>query len=86
MFTVDAAWRSKRTRDVRAKTTNMVSDPLYVLISSALNEEQAKPQEASVSSSKNTSKAPLGISQAISGYQDTNLTWDDISFIRVCHL
>ncbi|CAD6567280.1 MAG: Cytochrome b2, mitochondrial precursor [Tremellales sp. Tagirdzhanova-0007] len=69
MFTVDAAWRSKRTRDVRGKTTNMASALL-------------SPSEASSSSSKNTSKAPLGISQAISGYQDTNLTWDDISFIR----
>ncbi|KAH8203504.1 hypothetical protein TruAng_002375 [Truncatella angustata] len=26
--------------------------------------------------------SPKGVSQAISGYQDTNLTWKDISFIR----
>jgi L-lactate dehydrogenase (cytochrome) len=25
----------------------------------------------------------MGVSQAISGYQDTNLTWNDIDFIRV---
>jgi isopentenyl diphosphate isomerase/L-lactate dehydrogenase-like FMN-dependent dehydrogenase len=29
------------------------------------------------------SSAPKGVSQAISGYQDTNLTWKDIPFIRV---
>jgi hypothetical protein len=29
------------------------------------------------------SASPLGVSQAISGYQDTNLTWKDIDFIRV---
>jgi hypothetical protein len=29
------------------------------------------------------STAPVGIAQAISGYQDSNLTWDDIPFIRV---
>ncbi|KAF7519219.1 hypothetical protein G7054_g13168 [Neopestalotiopsis clavispora] len=28
------------------------------------------------------SSAPKGVSQAISGYQDTNLTWKDIPFIR----
>nr|ODN93938.1 L-mandelate dehydrogenase [Cryptococcus depauperatus CBS 7841] len=28
------------------------------------------------------SKSPLGVSQAISTYQDTNLTWSDIDFIR----
>ena len=32
------------------------------------------------------SASPLGVSQAISGYQDTNLTWSDIDFIRVSPL
>ncbi|WVR07303.1 hypothetical protein IAU60_004344 [Kwoniella sp. DSM 27419] len=61
IFTVDTAWRSKRTRDVRAKA--MVAPP-------PSSDGQTK------------SKAPLGVSQAISGYQDTNLTWGDIDFIR----
>lgn len=67
IFTVDTAWKSKRTRDVRAKAV----------------------VEAPIKESKDTkgggrgSKAPMGVSQAISGYQDTNLTWDDIDFIRV---
>lgn len=37
MFTVDAAWRSKRTRDVRAKTTTQVC-PDYQPCRSQLNE------------------------------------------------
>lgn len=64
MFTVDTPYRSKRTRDVRAKTT--VQAPIK-----------------STTAEDKPSAAPLGVSQAISGYQDTNLTWDDISFIRV---
>ncbi|WWC89600.1 uncharacterized protein L201_004525 [Kwoniella dendrophila CBS 6074] len=36
----------------------------------------------SSSDGQTKSKAPLGVSQAISGYQDTNLTWNDIGFIR----
>ncbi|RSH80772.1 Cytochrome b2, mitochondrial precursor [Saitozyma podzolica] len=67
MFTVDAAYRSKRTRDVRAKSH--VAAPIA-------------ETSASASASKAPSKAPLGVSAAISGYQDTNLTWDDIKFIR----
>ncbi|KAK8858938.1 hypothetical protein IAR55_003169 [Kwoniella newhampshirensis] len=61
IFTVDTAWRSKRTRDVRAKA-------------------QVAPPPSSDGQQK--SKTPLGVSQAISGYQDTNLTWGDIDFIR----
>ncbi|WWD17560.1 hypothetical protein CI109_102001 [Kwoniella shandongensis] len=61
IFTVDTPWRSKRTRDVRAKA-------------------QVAPPPNSEGQQK--SKAPLGVSQAISGYQDTNLTWGDIDFIR----
>ncbi|OXH34186.1 L-mandelate dehydrogenase [Cryptococcus neoformans] len=61
IFTVDAAWRSKRTMDVRAKA-------------------QVAPPPSS--SGQQKSASPLGVSQAISGYQDTNLTWKDIDFIR----
>ncbi|WVW83603.1 hypothetical protein I302_105624 [Kwoniella bestiolae CBS 10118] len=61
IFTVDTPWRSKRTRDVRAKTA-------------------VAPPPSSDGQTK--SKSPLGVSQAISGYQDTNLTWSDIGFIR----
>lgn len=64
IFTVDTAWKSKRTRDVRAKT--VVEAPI---------------KETGGAGGRG-SKAPLGVSQAISGYQDTNLTWDDIGFIR----
>ena len=63
IFTVDTAWRSKRTMDVRAKA------------------HVAPPPS---SSGQQKSASPLGVSQAISGYQDTNLTWKDIDFIRVC--
>ncbi|KAI5449746.1 hypothetical protein NCC49_004111 [Naganishia albida] len=41
--------------------------------------EQAPP---SAKDDKNKSAAPVGIAQAISGYQDDNLVWDDIAFIR----
>lgn len=63
IFTVDTAWRSKRTMDVRAKA------------------HVALPPS---STGQQKSASPLGVSQAISGYQDTNLTWKDIDFIRVC--
>lgn len=56
MFTVDVCWQSKRTLDVRSKST---------------------PRTSAAPSS------PKSVSQAISGYQDTNLTWADIPFIRV---
>ncbi|WVQ99149.1 hypothetical protein IAU59_006281 [Kwoniella sp. CBS 9459] len=68
IFTVDTPWRSKRTRDVRAKT--QVAPP-----PSNSNDDGGKAAASS-------SKAPLGVSRAISGYQDTNLTWKDIDFIR----
>ncbi|KIR68597.1 L-mandelate dehydrogenase [Cryptococcus bacillisporus CA1873] len=61
IFTVDTAWRSKRTMDVRAKA-------------------HVAPPPSSAGQQKSAS--PLGVSQAISGYQDTNLTWKDIDFIR----
>lgn len=41
---------------------------------------QAPP---SAKDDKNKSAAPVGIAQAISGYQDDNLVWEDIAFIRV---
>lgn len=68
IFTVDTAWKSKRTRDVRAK---------------AIVEAPIKETEGTKGGGRG-SKAPMGVSQAISGYQDTNLTWGDIDFIRVC--
>ncbi len=37
----------------------------------------------SAADDKNKSAAPAGIAQAISGYQDSNLVWEDINFIRV---
>lgn len=67
IFTVDTAWKSKRTRDVRAK---------------AVVESPIKESEGTKGGGRG-SKAPMGVSQAISGYQDTNLTWGDIDFIRV---
>ena len=66
IFTVDTAWKSKRTRDVRAKTTAEAT------IKDTSPDEGGRPK----------SKAPLGVSAAISGYQDPNLTWEDIEFIR----
>ena len=65
IFTVDTAWKSKRTRDVRAKAA--VESPI----------------KDTAPGGGRGSKAPMGVSQAISGYQDTNLTWGDIDFIRV---
>lgn len=66
IFTVDTAWKSKRTRDVRAKAS--IEAPI---------------KDSASEGGRGGSKAPLGISAAISGYQDTNLTWGDIDFIRV---
>jgi L-lactate dehydrogenase (cytochrome) len=70
IFTVDTAWKSKRTRDVRAKA--VVDAPIK--------------ESGDTKGGGRGSKAPLGVSQAISGYQDSNLTWDDIDFIRVSSL
>ena len=66
MFTVDAASRSKRTLDQRTKGVSAAPPP------------SAKEQG---SGGQKPAKA-AGISQAISGYQDDNLVWDDINFIR----
>ena len=66
MFTVDAASRSKRTLDQRTKGVSDTPPP------------SAKEQG---SGGQKPSKA-AGISQAISGYQDDNLVWDDINFIK----
>jgi L-lactate dehydrogenase (cytochrome) len=38
--------------------------------------------KVSDSTDDDPSGAPLGVSQAISGYQDDNLVWEDIKFIR----
>lgn len=89
IFTVDTAWKSKRTRDVRAKTTVQVSltPPLpssSQICTPLLNPFQAPIKQTGEGSAR-SSASPLGVSQAISGYQDTNLTWSDIDFIRVNH-
>ncbi len=44
---------------------------------------EAPPPSAADDKSEKTAKGPVGIAQAISGYQDPNLTWDDMKFIRV---
>lgn len=69
MFTVDAAAHSKRTLDQRTK--GIVDPPP----SSAKDKADDKNGGA-------TSKKSAGVAQAISGYQDDNLVWDDINFIR----
>ncbi|KAK4688969.1 L-lactate dehydrogenase (cytochrome), partial [Tremellales sp. Uapishka_1] len=80
IFTVDAAYRSKRTRDVRAKDDGPVG-PLLVV-------DRPGPRAYSLCKAPmkdggpSSSSSPKGVSRAISGYQDTNLTWDDIAFIR----
>jgi L-lactate dehydrogenase (cytochrome) len=47
---------------------------------------QAPIKETGDKAAGRGSASPLGVSQAISGYQDTNLTWSDIDFIRVSPL
>ncbi|TXT13764.1 hypothetical protein VHUM_01131 [Vanrija humicola] len=67
IFTVDVAWQSKRTRDRRSKAA--VAAP--------------NPTSASDKPGKGTAGAQnAGVSQAISGFQDPHLVWDDIDFIR----
>ncbi|KAL1411243.1 hypothetical protein Q8F55_002194 [Vanrija albida] len=67
IFTVDVAWQSKRTRDRRSKAA--VSAP--------------NPTSPSEKSGRGTAGAQnAGVSQAISGFQDPHLVWDDIDFIR----
>jgi L-lactate dehydrogenase (cytochrome) len=51
-----------------------------------LTDVQAPIKETGDKAGGRGSASPLGVSQAISGYQDTNLTWSDIDFIRVSHL
>ena len=48
--------------------------------------KQTEDKDSKKSGGRPTSASPLGVSQAISGYQDTNLTWSDIDFIRVSDL
>lgn len=48
--------------------------------------KQTEDKDNKKSGGRPTSASPLGVSQAISGYQDTNLTWSDIDFIRVSDL
>lgn len=66
MFTVDTAGDSKRTLDERNKVA-----------------AAAKLRAQSVGDGESESKpAPVAVNQAISGYQDRDLTWKDIGFIR----
>ncbi|PYH92062.1 L-mandelate dehydrogenase [Aspergillus ellipticus CBS 707.79] len=61
--TVDVAWESKRTLDVRCKTAML-------------------PPTSTASAGSNTVKNGAGVAQTIGGYQDRNLTWNDIAFIQ----
>lgn len=86
MFTVDAPVSGFRTMDVKAKgVVEQVRFPCTPLQRPYTHQIcdagfQAPP---SAKDDKNKSAAPVGIAQAISGYQDDNLVWDDIDFIRV---
>ena len=60
VFTVDVAWDSKRTLDVRSKAGASGSPRL-----------------------SKSDKKPAGVSQKIGSYQDRDLSWRDIAFIRV---
>jgi len=66
MFTVDAAAHSKRTLDQRTKGIVDAPPP------SAKDQGDGGKKE----------KKAVGVAQAISGYQDDNLVWEDINFIR----
>jgi L-lactate dehydrogenase (cytochrome) len=95
MFTVDTPYRSKRTMDVRAKVPAKKIEVGRQLTSESRCVEgemkggwvliRQSPIKDTHDAGKDDkpSAAPLGVSQAISGYQDTNLTWKDIAFIRV---
>jgi L-lactate dehydrogenase (cytochrome) len=67
IFTVDVSGDSKRTMDMRTKAP--FTSTLKRSHSSTLSEKSL------------TESLPVG--RAISGYQDRNLAWKDISFIRV---
>ncbi|KLT43318.1 mitochondrial fmn-dependent dehydrogenase [Cutaneotrichosporon oleaginosum] len=66
IFTVDVAWQSKRTRDVRGKAA--VAAPI-----ATTDAEGARGTAG---------KQGAGVASAISGYQDPHLVWSDIEFIR----
>lgn len=84
MFTVDAPVSGNRTMDQRAKgVVEQVRLTVDTLMGLADVDLQAPP---SAKDDKNKSAAPVGIAQAISGYQDDNLVWDDIAFIRVSRI
>ncbi|BEI85332.1 hypothetical protein CcaverHIS002_0507330 [Cutaneotrichosporon cavernicola] len=67
IFTVDVAWQSKRTRDVRGKAA--VAAPI-------------ETTDAGKGDRGGAGKQGAGVSSAISGYQDPHLVWSDIEFIR----
>lgn len=67
MFTVDAAAASKRTLDQRTKAS--------------VNPPPSAPKNNKEAGGEKPKKA-VGVAQAISTYQDDNLVWDDIKFIR----
>ena len=69
MFTVDGAGPSKRTMDQRSKN-----------VFASLSEGGTAP---TLGKEQQGSKAPLGVGNSIGSYQDNNLTWDDIDWIRV---
>ncbi|KAL4874295.1 L-mandelate dehydrogenase [Aspergillus karnatakaensis] len=76
VFTVDVAWESKRTLDVRAKAGPILGTPA----NSSTNSSSAS--SSSSSGRARPQRKEAGVAQAIGGYQDRNLTWKDISFIR----
>lgn len=74
MFTVDTAGDSKRTLDERLKVA--AAAKMRQAAAAAAEEKPDWPVEPS-------QPAPMAVGHAISGYQDRNLTWKDIGFIRV---
>lgn len=68
IFTVDVAWQSKRTRDRRSKAIVAAPNPT--------SSGSDKPGKGTAGAQN------AGVSQAISGFQDPHLIWDDIDFIR----
>lgn len=74
IFTVDVAWQSKRTRDRRGKAN--VAAPIATT-------EPDDNADGKKDKPKGKPSGGAGVSQAISGFQDPYLVWDDIDFIRV---
>jgi hypothetical protein len=68
VFTVDVMMQTKRTLDVRTK--HLAKKPAPAQASK--DDKVADPPEFKA-----------GVSQAISGYQDFNMTWGDLDLIRV---